>query len=185
MTGSYLMLGQLCGSVILSHPRIRLEPPIEQPLGLALLGRDEADDVLAQALGGFIGFDIGYEAVLVLFVDQRSRPTNSYALLVTGAPSLPHRIGGVKRTRYSHALQPLKMCPLAIDFCTQTRRQETWPPPHRFPETAQPRPEWHSCARSACPSWAEAVPSAMYPSSDNSRVTAAIRWAGVAPASSR
>ena len=49
---------------------VGLEPPVEQPLGLALLGGDEANDVLAQAHGRFVGFDVGHEAVLVFLVDQ-------------------------------------------------------------------------------------------------------------------
>ena len=43
----------------------RLEPPLEQPLGLVLLGGDHPDDVLAQPFRDFFGFDIGDEPVLV------------------------------------------------------------------------------------------------------------------------
>jgi hypothetical protein len=43
----------------------RLEPPVQQPVRLALLGRDEADRVGAQADGCELLFDIGDEAVLV------------------------------------------------------------------------------------------------------------------------
>jgi hypothetical protein len=45
---------------------IGFEPPLGQPLGLALLGRDEADDVLVEALRGLHRLDIGEEAVLIL-----------------------------------------------------------------------------------------------------------------------
>ena len=45
---------------------IGVEPPLQHPLGLVLLGRDEADGVFVQALGGLVGFDIGHEPVLVL-----------------------------------------------------------------------------------------------------------------------
>ena len=38
----------------------------EHPLGLVLLGRDEADGVVVEPLGGSLGFDIGDESVLVL-----------------------------------------------------------------------------------------------------------------------
>ena len=45
---------------------IGLEPPLEQPVGLALLRRDEADDLLVEALRGLDRFDVGVEAVFVL-----------------------------------------------------------------------------------------------------------------------
>ena len=45
---------------------IGLEPPRQHPFGLVLLGRDEADDVLGQALRGLVGFDLGHEPVFVL-----------------------------------------------------------------------------------------------------------------------
>ena len=38
---------------------IGLEPPVEHPLGLVLLGRDEADGVLVQALGRELLLDVG------------------------------------------------------------------------------------------------------------------------------
>ena len=44
---------------------IGLEPPFEHPFGLVLLGRDEADRVLAQALGREILLDVGGEAPFV------------------------------------------------------------------------------------------------------------------------
>ncbi len=44
----------------------RLEPPRGQPLGLALLGRDEAHDLVVQTHGCDVGLDLGDEAVLVL-----------------------------------------------------------------------------------------------------------------------
>ena len=37
---------------------IGLEPPVEHPLGLVLLGRDEADGVLVQALGRELLLDV-------------------------------------------------------------------------------------------------------------------------------
>ncbi len=45
---------------------IGLEPPVEQPVGLALLGRDKANGLLVQALGGPYRLDVGGEAVFVL-----------------------------------------------------------------------------------------------------------------------
>ena len=45
---------------------IGVEPPGEHPVGLALLGRDEADDILGQALGGLVGFDQRLEPILIL-----------------------------------------------------------------------------------------------------------------------
>ena len=45
---------------------IGVEPPREHPLGLILLGRDEADDVFGQALGGLVGFDVRHEPVFIL-----------------------------------------------------------------------------------------------------------------------
>src|SRR5215469_2704148 len=45
---------------------IGLKPPFGQPFGLALLGRDEPDDVLVEALGGLDRFNVGKEAVFVL-----------------------------------------------------------------------------------------------------------------------
>ena len=46
-----------------------LEPPLQQPLGLFLLGRDEAYDVLAEPLGGQVGVDVDGEAPLVIGVE--------------------------------------------------------------------------------------------------------------------
>ena len=46
---------------------IGLEPPLEHPVRFVLLLRDEADDVLVQALGGLVHLDIGLEAVFVFF----------------------------------------------------------------------------------------------------------------------
>ncbi len=48
---------------------IGLEPPIEHPRRLALLLRDEPDDVLAQAGRDGLRFDIGDEAVLIRLED--------------------------------------------------------------------------------------------------------------------
>src|SRR6185369_4805758 len=49
------------------HPAaVGAEPPLQHPLRLALLLRDEADDILVQALGGLDDLDGRLEAVLVL-----------------------------------------------------------------------------------------------------------------------
>ncbi len=45
---------------------IGVEPPRQHPFRLVLLGRDEADRVLGQALGGLVRFDQRLEAILVL-----------------------------------------------------------------------------------------------------------------------
>ena len=45
-----------------------LQPPVQQPVRLLLLGRDEADGVFVEARGRLIGLDIGDEAVFVAFV---------------------------------------------------------------------------------------------------------------------
>ena len=45
---------------------VRLQPPLEQPVRLALLGGDEADDVLVQPGRHRLRLDVGDEAVLVL-----------------------------------------------------------------------------------------------------------------------
>src|SRR5579884_747442 len=45
---------------------IGLEPPVEHPLGLVLLGRDEADRVFAEALGRELLLDVGDEAPFVV-----------------------------------------------------------------------------------------------------------------------
>src|SRR3954454_3905459 len=50
----------------------RLEPPFEQPFRLALLGRDEAHRVLAEAGWRGIGFDIGDKAVFVALLRERA-----------------------------------------------------------------------------------------------------------------
>src|SRR5690606_41881161 len=42
----------------------RLEPPVEHPLGLALLGADVADGVLVQTLGSALRLDFGRPAML-------------------------------------------------------------------------------------------------------------------------
>jgi len=49
---------------------VGLQPPLEQPLGLALLLGDQADDVLAQAGRDRLGLDVGDEAGLVLPIGQ-------------------------------------------------------------------------------------------------------------------
>ena len=53
---------------------IGLEPPGQHPLGLALLGRDEADGVLGQALGGLVGFDQRLEPILILVDVDAANP---------------------------------------------------------------------------------------------------------------
>ncbi len=45
---------------------IGFEPPVQQPLRLVLLGRDEADGILGEALGSLLHLDIGDETVFVL-----------------------------------------------------------------------------------------------------------------------
>ena len=45
---------------------IGLEPPVEHPLGLVLLGRDEADRVFVEALGRELLLDVGGEAPFVV-----------------------------------------------------------------------------------------------------------------------
>ena len=50
---------------------IGLQPPVEQPLGLVLLGGDEADDVGVQPAFGELLLDVGDEAVGVLLPRQR------------------------------------------------------------------------------------------------------------------
>ena len=54
----------------LEKARERLEPPCEQPLGLVLLARDQADDALVQARRHRFGFDVGDEAVLILALGE-------------------------------------------------------------------------------------------------------------------
>jgi len=44
---------------------IPLQPPLEEPLGLLLLGGDQPDDVLVQAGRNLFGFDVGDKPVLV------------------------------------------------------------------------------------------------------------------------
>ncbi len=65
------MLGQWCGSVILSQPRYALSRHSSSHSGSLLARRDEPDDVLVQALGRDVSdVDVGDEAVLVFLVDQ-------------------------------------------------------------------------------------------------------------------
>ena len=61
------------GPVRLGHlqpPRIRLQPPLEQPGRLLLLEADEADDLFIQPLRGGVRLDVGDEAPLVLAIDE-------------------------------------------------------------------------------------------------------------------
>ena len=48
---------------------IGLQPPVEHPLGLVLLGRDEADRVFVEALGREFLLDVGDEAPFVILRD--------------------------------------------------------------------------------------------------------------------
>src|SRR2546425_7188184 len=60
------------------HPvAVRLEAPVEHPFRLALLRRDEPDDVLAQARGNDLGLDVGDEPELVGLQDLRSEEHTS------------------------------------------------------------------------------------------------------------
>src|SRR5262249_6840137 len=60
--------------VLLLPPDVEcLESPIEQPVGLSLLGGDEADCVLVQALWRKLRFDIGDEAELVVAAERLDR----------------------------------------------------------------------------------------------------------------
>jgi hypothetical protein len=62
-----VVLDVLPGRLLHREPEaVRLEAPLEQPLRLVLLLRDETDDVLAEALRDRLGLDVGVEAVLVL-----------------------------------------------------------------------------------------------------------------------
>jgi hypothetical protein len=45
---------------------VGLKPPFEQPFRLALLGRNETNDVFVQPFGGHDRFNLGREAVLIL-----------------------------------------------------------------------------------------------------------------------
>src|ERR1700693_5349566 len=48
-----------------------LEPPRQHPLGLVLLGRDETDRILREALRRLLGFDQRLESIFVLVdIDQ-------------------------------------------------------------------------------------------------------------------
>jgi hypothetical protein len=46
------------------------QAPLEEPVRLVLLGRDQPDDVLAQALGNGVGVEVGGKAVLVLLAGE-------------------------------------------------------------------------------------------------------------------
>jgi len=46
------------------------QAPLEEPLGLVLLGRDQSDDVLVEALGGALGLDVALEAERIFTFDQ-------------------------------------------------------------------------------------------------------------------
>ena len=62
-----VVLDVLPGRLLHRQPQaIRLQAPLEQPLRLVLLLRDQPDDVLVEPLGDRLGFDVGEEAVFVL-----------------------------------------------------------------------------------------------------------------------
>ena len=42
------------------------QPPFQQPVRFALLGRDQSDDVFVQSRGSGVGVDVGDKAVLIL-----------------------------------------------------------------------------------------------------------------------
>src|SRR5262249_28056131 len=77
------------------------EPPLEHPLGLVLLPRNEPDDVLVQTGWDDVGLDIGNEAVLVWLQDL-SFDTAGHECSSTG---WIRAVAG-KLTAYSQALQP-------------------------------------------------------------------------------
>ena len=54
----------------LLEPAQRLEPEVEEPLGLFLLRADQPDDVFVESGRGLVGLDVGHEAVLVLAVGE-------------------------------------------------------------------------------------------------------------------
>ena len=61
-----LVLDVLPGRLFHREPQAeRLEPPLEHPLRLFLLLRDQPDDVLVQPFWNGVGIDVGDEAVLV------------------------------------------------------------------------------------------------------------------------
>jgi hypothetical protein len=59
------------GALQLAPVAIGAQPPLQHELGLRLLGRDLADDVLAQARRQRIGFDVAHEPPLVVAGRQR------------------------------------------------------------------------------------------------------------------
>ena len=69
---------------------IGIEPPGQHPFRLGLLGRDEPHDVLGQALGGLVGFDIGHKPVFVLVDVDAANPLDR---LLYGRHSLPPLTG--------------------------------------------------------------------------------------------
>ena len=50
----------------------RGKAPFEEPFGLVLLGRDEADRLLAEAGRRFVGFDVGDKTVFVALLRKRA-----------------------------------------------------------------------------------------------------------------
>src|SRR5690606_1390329 len=74
---------------------IGIKPPVEHPLWLVLLRRDETDNVLGEALRGLFGFDLGLESILVL-IDVET--ANVFDGLLYGRHSvLPSRFQGPQR----------------------------------------------------------------------------------------
>ena len=57
---------------------VSVEAPGQHPFGLVLLGRDEADHVLGDALGGLLHLDRGLEPVLVLVEVDRADPVDGF-----------------------------------------------------------------------------------------------------------
>src|SRR6185503_9859552 len=151
---------------------IPLEAPLEQPLGLLLLGRDQTDDVLAQALRRHIRLDVGDEAVLVFLVDQ-------------ALDGRAHECSwaDLNRTWYSQALQPLSMC---------SRRSTSAPSTSARNRASAAQISGNRSATAGMaqlcsvrvPLAPPLVTSAMYPSSERTRPSTFKRSAGVLPASS-
>ena len=45
---------------------IGVKPPFEHPVGLALFGRDQADDILAQTFRGLVDLEFGRKPIFIL-----------------------------------------------------------------------------------------------------------------------
>ena len=68
---------------------VGLEAPFQQPLRLVLLGRNQADDVLVQAAGDGIGFDVGDEPPLIFLIRKGFDGVGGIAHRVTLLSSWP------------------------------------------------------------------------------------------------